>query len=63
MTKGEEFTLDDEIEVSRLLSEYLRIMEQFPLVRDEYWKRRNIIQKYQRHISKCIHDEVNPPNP
>ena len=53
----DKLTLDDEIEVSRLLSDYLNIMERFPLVRDEYWKRRKIIQKYQRYVGKKLTDE------
>jgi hypothetical protein len=52
----EKLTLDDEVEISRLLSDYLSIIERFPLVRDEYWKRRNIIQKYQRYVGSQLTD-------
>jgi hypothetical protein len=57
MGMAEKLTLDDEIEVSRLLSEYLNVLERFPLIRDEYWKRRKIIQKYQKYVGEKLTDE------
>jgi hypothetical protein len=54
--KYEPLTVDEQIEVSRLLSEYLSVIEHFPLVQDEYWKRRNLIHKYQRSISLLMEE-------
>jgi len=52
----EKLTLDDEVEISFMLSEYLNVLERFPLAKDEYLNRRNAIQKYQRYVGSQLTD-------
>ena len=52
----EYLTLNDELYISQLLSEHLSIIEHLPLIREEYWKRREAIDKYQRSLSKYCDD-------
>jgi len=53
----EKLTLDDEVDVSMLLSEYLHLLERLPIIKEEYNKRRNIIEKYQRYVSDQLDED------
>ena len=52
--KIEELTLDDKIEISKLLAEYESIMNHLPLIEEEYFRRRDLINKYQKSIGKYL---------
>jgi uncharacterized membrane protein len=53
----EKLTLDNEVDVSMLLSEYLHLLERLPIIKEEYNKRRNIIEKYQRYVSDQLDED------
>jgi len=53
----EKLTLDDEVDVSMLLSEYLHLLERLPIIKEEYNKRRNIIEKYQRYVGDQLDED------
>ena len=57
MGMEEKLTLDEEVEISMLLSEYLNLLERFPLIKKEYTWRRNIISKYQRYVGNQLIDD------